>query len=289
VDRFLSALIIANDFGIEAANQTDPNETVTLFGQEVKQRTVFDIVLDFNPIKGLQEALDGRNYVTNEKLGPFSRAVSGVTSLLSFVPGEGRAVGQVMKQGIKQAGKYTLEPAVKGGFKQADRLLNGKLAKIVDEGRERIARFVCGKFVHRATPPYASVFLMIGKGKDGCVDQVVEGLGGRSRIGPSLDDLSKAAAVPDKGGFTRAGRSLTKHGAGARKGNKLFPPARGNPAEINRLAQDIVDDILTNPETKVIKSYRGRFVETIEYIAPDGRGIVFDANGNFRFFREGGL
>src|SRR5690606_40669817 len=69
-------------------NQTDPNETVTLFGQEVKQRTVFDIVLDFNPIKGLQEALDGRNYVTNEKLGPFSRAVSGVTSLLSFVPGE---------------------------------------------------------------------------------------------------------------------------------------------------------------------------------------------------------
>ncbi|SFG33570.1 Pre-toxin TG [Planifilum fulgidum] len=130
VDRFLSALIIANDFGIEAANQTDPNETVTLFGQEVKQRTVFDIVLDFNPIKGLQEALDGRNYVTNEKLGPFSRAVSGVTSLLSFVPGEGQAVGQVMKQGIKQAGKYTLEPAVKGGFKQADRWLKGKLVKI---------------------------------------------------------------------------------------------------------------------------------------------------------------
>jgi filamentous hemagglutinin len=90
----------------------------------------------------------------------------------------------------------------------------------------------------------------------------------------------------NKGGFTRAGRSLTKHGAGAKR---FFPPARGNPAEINRLAQDIVDDILTNPETKVIKSYRGRFGETIEYIAPDGRGIVFDANGNFRFFREGGL
>jgi hypothetical protein len=40
---------------------------------------------------------------------------------------------------------------------------------------------------------------------------------------------------------------------------------------------------------RILKRNRGRFGETIEYIAQDGRGIVFDANGNFLFFREGGL
>ena len=114
-------------------------------------------------------------------------------------------------------------------------------------------------------------------------------LGVTRSIGPSLDDLSRAAGAIDKSGFTAAGRSLTKHGAGARPGNSLFPAARGNPAAINRQAQDIVDDILTNPNTKVINSQRGRFGNTIEYIAPDGRGVVFDSNGKFLFFREGGL
>jgi len=108
-------------------------------------------------------------------------------------------------------------------------------------------------------------------------------------IGPSLDDLSRTAGAIDKGGFTAAGRSLTKHGAGARPGNSLFPTAKGNPAAINRQAQDLVDDILTNPNTKVINSQRGRFGNTIEHVAPDGRGVVFDSSGKFLFFREGGL
>ena len=108
-------------------------------------------------------------------------------------------------------------------------------------------------------------------------------------IGPSLDDLSRAAGAMDKGGFTAAGRSLTKHGASARPGNSLFPAAKGNPAAINRQAQDLVDEILTNPGTKAINSHRGRFGNTVEYVAPDGRGVVFDSNGKFLFFREGEL
>jgi hypothetical protein len=43
---------------------------------------------------------------------------------------------------------------------------------------------------------------------------------------------------------------------------------------------------LTTPGTSVQRSYRGRFGETIEAEAPDGRGIVFDAKGNFLFFKE---
>lgn len=98
-----------------------------------------------------------------------------------------------------------------------------------------------------------------------------------------MDDFSRAAAAADKSGLTAAGRSLTKHGAGARPDNALFPQATGNPAAINRQAQDIVDDILTNPGTQVTNSYRGRFGNTIKHVAPDGRGIVFDANGSFYF------
>jgi hypothetical protein len=104
--------------------------------------------------------------------------------------------------------------------------------------------------------------------------------------GPSIEDLSKAASAPDRAGFTAAGRSLTKHGSGARPGNSLFPAAKGNPAQINAQAQAIVDDILNNPGTTFAKGFRGRFGDTIEAAAPDGRGIVFDANGKFLFFKE---
>jgi len=111
------------------------------------------------------------------------------------------------------------------------------------------------------------------------------------RINPArnysqVDRLSRAAAAADRGGFTKAGRSLTKHGVGARTGNSKFPPAKGSPTQINRIAQEQVDDILTNPGTTIKHSHKGRFGPTIEYTAPDGRGIVFKANGEFLFFKE---
>ena len=102
----------------------------------------------------------------------------------------------------------------------------------------------------------------------------------------TVDAHSRAAAAADRGGYTKAGRSLTKHGAGARPGNSKFPSAKGSPQQINQMAQDMVNDILTNPDTTVTNSYRGRFGNTIEYTAPDGRGLVFKASGEFLFFKE---
>jgi RHS repeat-associated protein len=102
----------------------------------------------------------------------------------------------------------------------------------------------------------------------------------------TIDAHSRAAAAADRGGFTKAGRSLTKHGAGARPGNSKFPAAKGSPSQINKMAQDIVDDVLTNPGTTITNSYRPRFGNTIEYTAPDGRGLVFKASGEFLFFKE---
>ncbi|MFF3851859.1 polymorphic toxin-type HINT domain-containing protein [Micromonospora sp. NPDC002575] len=103
---------------------------------------------------------------------------------------------------------------------------------------------------------------------------------------PGIDALSQAGQAADRGGFTVAGRSLTKHGAGARSGNSLFPQARGNPAQVNEIAQNQLDDILTDPGSVMTSGYRGRFGHTIEYSAPDGRGVVFDSNGRFLFFKE---
>ena len=101
-----------------------------------------------------------------------------------------------------------------------------------------------------------------------------------------LDDLYYAAGAPDRGGLTAAGRSLTKHGAGARPGNSLFPPATGNANAINQQAQNIVDDILTTPGSTIQNSFRGRFGATTEVSAPDGRGLVFGSDGRFLFFKE---
>ncbi len=101
-----------------------------------------------------------------------------------------------------------------------------------------------------------------------------------------FDGLSQAASAADRGGFTVAGRSLTKHGSGARPANSLFPTAKGNPGEINIQAQIVVDDILTTPGAMIQTSYRGRFGNTIEVTTPGGRGIVYDVKGNFLFFKE---
>ena len=69
----------------------------------------------------------------------------------------------------------------------------------------------------------------------------------------------------------------------------LFPAAKGNPSAINRQAQDLVEDILTDPGTLKINGFRGRFGDTVEFVAPSGRGIVYNSNGKFLFFREGGI
>jgi RHS repeat-associated protein len=119
--------------------------------------------------------------------------------------------------------------------------------------------------------------------------RAAKGLIAGTRTGPpSIDALSRAAATSKRQGFTAAGHALTKHGQGARPGNKVFPSPKGNPQQVNRTAQDVVDDILTTPGSTMTNRYRGRFGQTIEIRTPDGRGIVYDSSGNFLFFREFG-
>ncbi|HET9292661.1 MAG TPA: RHS repeat-associated core domain-containing protein, partial [Gemmatimonadales bacterium] len=102
----------------------------------------------------------------------------------------------------------------------------------------------------------------------------------------ALDDLAGAGKVLDRGGFTAAGRALTKHATGQRAGARAFPRLSGGAAQINATAQEIVEDILTHPGTRVSRITSGRFKGGVEYFDPGGRGIAFDASGRFVGFRE---
>jgi len=100
-----------------------------------------------------------------------------------------------------------------------------------------------------------------------------------ARVGGSLDDLANAGKAMDRGGLTRAGRALEKHGG--RQGS-LFPKATGNVAEKNRQGQEILEDILTNPGTKSSpNSFGGQ-----DFFDPSGRGARFNQDGSFRGFLE---
>jgi filamentous hemagglutinin len=99
----------------------------------------------------------------------------------------------------------------------------------------------------------------------------------------SLDDFANAAAKPDKGLLTGAGRAAQKHGS---RPGSAFPPTSGSPANINAVGQDIAVEILTNPGTTFVQRHHTKFGTIIEFYAPDGRGVRFDANGKFIGFLE---
>jgi RHS repeat-associated protein len=97
-----------------------------------------------------------------------------------------------------------------------------------------------------------------------------------------LDAMAKAAAAPDKGGLTRAGRALDKHGAGQRSADSPFPAPKGGPASKNAMGQEQVEDILTHPDAEFTRLGRGGTSVRV----PDGREIRFDADGRFAGFIE---
>ncbi|MFT0137363.1 hypothetical protein ACEK07_04870 [Alcanivoracaceae bacterium MT1] len=83
----------------------------------------------------------------------------------------------------------------------------------------------------------------------------------------SLDDLSRAASVLDRGELTLAGRALQKRGG--RRGS-TFPMARGKPSAINQQGQYIVDDILAAPGSTTATRRHARFGNVTEF----GRQMV---------------
>ena len=103
--------------------------------------------------------------------------------------------------------------------------------------------------------------------------------GGYTAAGKSLDELADAAKLIDKGGeLTKAGRALEKHGSRA---GSVFERATGNVAAKNAAGQAVIEDILTSPGSRTVNITRGKWKGGVEVWAPSGRGVRYDADGNF--------
>jgi len=96
-----------------------------------------------------------------------------------------------------------------------------------------------------------------------------------------LREAYAAANAPHKRGpLTVAGRALAKHNPLSRPGS-IFPVPTGDPATINLLAQEVVAALLSDPDT--VKVDRGN---VYDLIAPDGRGLRFQADRTLKGFLE---
>lgn len=79
--------------------------------------------------------------------------------------------------------------------------------------------------------------------------------------------------------LTRCGRALYKHGG---QQGSPFPKAPGNAASKNTEGQFQLDDILTNPNVRIIRGTKG----DTRFHHPDGRGAHFRSDGTFKGFLD---
>jgi len=81
-----------------------------------------------------------------------------------------------------------------------------------------------------------------------------------------------------QGRLTFAGRALQKH---ASRDGSAFPKVKGNQEDINAQGLSVVNQILNNPASATTSKITGRFGNVTDIIAPDGRGLRYDASGKF--------
>ncbi|WP_336756989.1 hemagglutinin repeat-containing protein [Pantoea sp. USHLN298] len=97
---------------------------------------------------------------------------------------------------------------------------------------------------------------------------------------PSKAQLNQAASSPNRNGLTDAGRALQKHGG--REGS-VYTYSSQKASVLNQEAQTIVNEILSNPNTKienrVIFENKQR-ITVVEATAPDGRALRFTSDGS---------
>jgi RHS repeat-associated protein len=91
--------------------------------------------------------------------------------------------------------------------------------------------------------------------------------------------LSKAGQVLDRGGLTKAGRALEKHGS---RPGSVFSKATGNATAKNAQGQAALDDILGN----VSRTSPNKFGGHDYFGGGRGGGARFDSEGNFIGFLE---
>ena len=101
---------------------------------------------------------------------------------------------------------------------------------------------------------------------------------------PTVEELNdcyqSAIALYADGPLTVAGRALAKHNPLSRPGS-AYPIPRGSPADIKRVAHEVVAEILS--DTAAVRIERGN---VYDIVAPDGRGLRFHSGGALKGFLE---
>lgn len=106
--------------------------------------------------------------------------------------------------------------------------------------------------------------------------------------------LTATANVPDHKDprFTKAGRSLTKHGHGQRPGNtSKIPAPKGNPTQINAQAAALVNDIVFDPAASFKTRVQAKGDRIWQVARPDGVGAIYKKDKStgcleFSYFAE---
>jgi hypothetical protein len=93
----------------------------------------------------------------------------------------------------------------------------------------------------------------------------------------------KAGTVFDRAGYTKAGRSLMKHGY--REGS-AFPKPLGDPAQVNAHGQRVLESIINHPERVIYERPHPDFGRIIEIVVPDQWGARFTMEGEMIGFLE---
>jgi hypothetical protein len=95
--------------------------------------------------------------------------------------------------------------------------------------------------------------------------------------------LSKAEQVLDRGGLTKAGRALDKHGG---RSESMFPRAIGNPNNKNAQGQFVLDNILTHPNSIIKQRLSKNYGNVIDIQIPLSQGVRYSIDGTFIMFLE---
>ncbi len=123
--------------------------------------------------------------------------------------------------------------------------------------------------------------------RDALGDNADEVFAGIDNVIPlfSVEELSKGAVAADRNGLTKAGRALQKHSS--RSGSVYVrPTGKLNPANYNRVGQEVAEDILTTPGSITQYRHHSRYGYIYEVKAPDGRALRFDSDGILMGFLE---
>ena len=90
-----------------------------------------------------------------------------------------------------------------------------------------------------------------------------------------IAELLQAGNQMDRGGLTKVGRALQKHG---NRDGSLFPRVAGTAEEINAQGESVLREILANP-VEIVKRKHAKFGNILEYRTAGGQGARFSADG----------